>query len=420
MSNNMKFYGCDVAELAKEYGTPLYVMSEDDIRERCREVKSVFIDKYPNTRAVYASKAFQTLEICRIVQQEGLGLDVVSGGEVFAAIRAGVNPADIVFHGNTKTYGELKLALEENVGTIVVDNLSELALLDEMAGDMGKVPGIVMRVTPGVDSHTHEFISTGQEDSKFGFVIQEVIDFAAEKAINSKNLDFRGFHFHVGSQLHDNMSHLMAVDKVLEMLTALKEKYGFVARELNTGGGFGVHYAGDPERTHVSYFMDPVMEKIDGYFAEAGDPRPLVTIEPGRWIVGEAGITVYEVGSVKTNAAGRTYIGVDGGFPDNPRPALYDAKYEVEAVEKHNEPYDQVVTVAGKCCESGDILVWDANLPKLERGDHIAVLCTGAYNYSMSSNYNRLPRPAVVMVSEGKAHLSVRRETYEDLIAREL
>ena len=420
MSNNMMFYGCDVAELAKEYGTPLYVMSEDDIRERCREVKSVFIDKYPNTRAVYASKAFQTLEICRIVQQEGLGLDVVSGGEVFAAIRAGVNPADIVFHGNTKTYGELKLALDENVGTIVVDNLSELALLDEMAGEMGKVPGIVMRITPGVDSHTHEFISTGQEDSKFGFVIQEVIDFAAEKAINSKNLDFRGFHFHVGSQLHDNMSHIMAIDKVLEMLTALKEKYGYVVRELNTGGGFGVHYAGDPERTHVSYFMDPVMEKIDAYFAETGDERPLVTIEPGRWIVGEAGITVYEVGSVKTNAAGRTYIGVDGGFPDNPRPALYDAKYEVKAVEKYDEPYDQVVTVAGKCCESGDILIWDAELPKLERGDHIAVLCTGAYNYSMASNYNRIPRPAVVMVSEGKSHLSVRRETYEDLIAREI
>ncbi|MBR5228876.1 MAG: diaminopimelate decarboxylase [Firmicutes bacterium] len=420
MSNNMMFYGCDVAELVKEYGSPLYVMSEDDIRERCREVKSVFIDKYPNTRAVYASKAFQTLEICRIVQQEGIGLDVVSGGEIFAAIRAGVNPADIVFHGNTKTYGELKLALEENVGTIVVDNLSELALLDELAAEMGKVPGIVMRITPGVDSHTHEFISTGQEDSKFGFAIQEVIDFATEKAMKSSHLDFRGFHFHVGSQLHDNMSHLMAVDKVLDMLTVIKEKYGYVPRELNTGGGFGVHYAGDPERTHVSYFMDPVMEKIDAYFAKTGDPRPMITIEPGRWIVAEAGITVYEVGSVKTNAAGRTYIGVDGGFPDNPRPALYDAKYEVKAVEKYDEPYDQVVTVAGKCCESGDILIWDAELPKLERGDHIAVLCTGAYNYSMASNYNRVPRPAVVMVSEGKAHLSVRRETYEDLIAREL
>ncbi len=416
----MIFYGCDVAELAKEYGTPLYVMSEDDIRERCREIKSVFLDKYPNTRAVYASKAFQTLEICRIVQQEGLGLDVVSGGEVFAALKAGVNPEDIVFHGNTKTYNELKLALENNVGTIVVDNISELQLLDEMAGEMGKVPGIVMRVTPGVDSHTHEFISTGQEDSKFGFVIQEVIDFAAEKAIHSENLDFRGFHFHVGSQLHDNMSHLMAVDKVLEMLTALKAKYGFVARELNTGGGFGVHYAGDPERTKVSYFMDPIMKKIDDYYAAKGDKRPLITIEPGRWIVAEAGITVYEVGSVKTNAAGRTYVGVDGGFPDNPRPALYDAKYEVEAVEKINKPHDQVVTVAGKCCESGDILIWDAKLPKLERGEHIAVLCTGAYNYSMASNYNRVPRPAVVMVSESKAHLSVRRETYEDLIAREL
>lgn len=420
MGSNMIFYGCDVSELAKEYGTPLYVMSEDDIRARCREVRSAFTEKYENTRAVFASKAFQTLEMCRIVKSEGLGLDVVSGGELYAALKAGTNPEDIVFHGNTKSRRELEEALSAGVGTIVVDNLSELELLNELAAGAEKKPEILLRVTPGVDSHTHEYISTGQEDSKFGFSVKEVADTVAERAINAENIDFKGVHYHVGSQLHDNSSHIMATDIILEMLGELKEKYGFIAREINCGGGFGVHYAGDPERTEVAYFVDPVMEKINAFYEAEGDARPLVTIEPGRWIAAEAGITVYEVGSVKTNAAGRICIGIDGGFPDNPRTALYNAQYEAVAVEKADQPCSEKVTIVGKCCESGDILIEDIMLPELKRGDHVAVLCTGAYNYSMASNYNRVPRPAVVMVSGGKARLSVKRETYEDLISREL
>lgn len=416
----MSFYGCDTAKLAEEYGTPLYVVSENFIRERCREMREDFLQKYENTKAVYASKALQVLEVLRIVASEGLGLDVVSGGELYAALQAGFDPALIEFHGNAKSEQELREALEAGVRTIVVDNLSELVLLDELAGEAGKVQSVLLRVTPGVDSHTHEYISTGQLDSKFGFAVEEILDGVAEKAQNSPNIDLRGFHYHVGSQLHDNSSHVMATEIILNMLAELKEKIGYEAREINCGGGFGVHYAGDPQRTTVSYFMDPVMEKINAFCEEHGLSRPAVTIEPGRWVTGEAGITIYEVCSVKTNAAGRTYIGVDGGFPDNPRTALYDAKYEVEAVEKHDAPYDQVVTIAGKCCESGDIVAWDVELPELERGDHIAVLCTGAYNHAMASNYNRVPKPGMVIIWDGEPRLAVKKETYADMIRLEV
>ena len=417
---HMSFYGCDVSELAAEYGTPLYVISEENIRERCREVKRDFLDRYENTKAVYASKACQLLEVLRIIASEGIGLDVVSGGELYAALKAGYDPARIEFHGNTKSERELKEALNAGVGTIVVDNLSELALLDRLSGEAGVISSVLLRVTPGVDSHTHAYISTGQLDSKFGFSVEEILDGAAQQAQRSPNIDLRGFHYHVGSQLHDNSSHVMAAEIVLDMLLELGKKTGYEAREINCGGGFGIQYAGDPRRPGVSYFMDPVMEKIENFCRKNGMRRPAVTIEPGRWVVGEAGITVYEVGSVQKNAAGRTYIGVDGGYPDNPRPALYGAKYDVCAVEKADLPCDRKVTVAGKCCESGDIVAWDVMLPELSRGDHIAVLCTGAYNHSMANNYNRVPRPAVVVVNEGKARLAARRETYEDLIRLEL
>lgn len=417
--SNLNFYGCDLKEIAEEFGTPLYVVSEDYVRERCGELRSTFTEKYPNTRAVFASKAFQTLDMCRIIKSEGLGMDVVSGGELYTALKAGIEGKDLVFHGNSKTERELREALDADVGDIVVDNMSELKLLDELAGAAGKKAHILIRVTPGVDSHTHKFISTGQEDSKFGFSVEEVLDHAAEAAIESKNIDFRGFHFHVGSQLLENDSHLMAVDVMLKLLKDVKEKYGFKARELNCGGGFGVHYAGDPKRRPAAYFTDPIMEKVNSFYKELGDDRPMITVEPGRWIVSEAGITLYEVGSVKVNAAGRRYAGIDGGMPDNIRTALYDAKYEVEAVEKKDEPHTVKTTIAGKCCESGDIIAWDVMLPELERGDHVAVLCTGAYNYTMASNYNRLPKPAVVMIKDGNARLSVRRETYEDMLARE-
>lgn len=420
MGNNFEFYGCDAAELAREYGTPLYVISNDAVRARCRELRESFTDRYENTRAVYACKAFLTQEICRIMKSEGMGMDAVSGGEIFAEVRAGMDPEMLVFHGNSKTKAELIQAVETGVGTIVVDNMSELELLNEIAVERGARPEILLRVTPGVDSHTHSYISTGQLDSKFGFSTEEVEQEAAKAAMDMEGVDLKGLHFHIGSQLHENDTHVMAVKIVLELLGKLREKYGFRARELNCGGGFGVHYAGDPETPAISMFMDPVMAEIDSFYEKLGDERPLVTIEPGRWLISDAGITIYEVGSVKVNGAGKTYVGVDGGMPDNPRTALYQAEYEVVVVEKPDAPKEVSATIAGKCCESGDIIAYDVDIPPVQRGDHLAVLSTGAYTYSMSGNYNRLPRPAVVAVEDGKAHLSVRRETYEDMISRDL
>lgn len=419
MGNKMLFHGCDVSAMAEKYGTPLYLMSEDDIRERFAEIRESFTEKYENTRAAYASKAFQIQEMMRIVQDEGMSLDVVSGGEIYAAMKAGVDPAVMVFHGNSKTNRELEEAVDAGVGTIVVDNESELERLNAVAERKGAVMSILLRLTPGVDSHTHSYISTGQLDSKFGIALEAVPE-VITRAMGMKGIDMKGVHFHVGSQLMENDSHVMAVDIILDILADLEKTCGWTAREINCGGGFGVHYAGEPERVKLADFIDPMMEKINAFYESREADRPLITIEPGRWVVAEAGITVYEVGSVKTNGAGRTYAGIDGGYPDNPRVALYEAKYEVEAVEKVDQPHDVKTTIAGKCCESGDIIAYDVMLPPLEYGDHVAIMATGAYNYTMSSNYNKVGVPPVVMIRNGEDRLVVRRQTYDDMIANEL
>ncbi len=419
MGKNLIFHGADVPALAEKYGTPLYVVSIDDIRQRCAELRESFTEKYENTVAAFACKAFQTLEMIKLIQEEGLSLDIVSGGELYAALKAGFDPKHIGFHGNAKTARELVEALEAGVGTIIVDNYSELELINRLAMERGICQGILLRVTPGVDSHTHQYIATGNLDSKFGFSVPEIKKTVFEQVSEMKALDMKGFHYHVGSQLMENNSHIMATGIILDLLANLRVRFGYVPRELNCGGGFGIRYADYPERSAVSTFMDPVMDMINSFYNETGDPRPTVIIEPGRWIVGEAGITVYEVCSVKTNAAGRHYAGIDGGLSDNPRTALYDAKYEVAAAGKMDQPWDIKTTVAGKCCESGDIIAYDVMLPEMEIGDYLAVYSTGAYNYSMAGNYNRLPRPAVVMIENGEDHLSVRRETYEDMVERE-
>lgn len=418
--NAIFFDGADLADLAKRYGTPLYVMSETVLRERCATIRREFLDKYPGTRAVFASKAFQTLDMCRLVAEEGLGIDVVSGGELYCALAAGTDPADIVFHGNSKTVAELEYAVESGVGRIVSDSLYEVRELERIASARGKRVTLLYRVTPGVDSHTHRFISTGGLDSKFGIPLDpSVRDEYLRPVLESEWIDFAGFHFHVGSQLHENMSHLAATDIVLDLVRDVRERYGHVTRELNLGGGFGVRYLpGDPD-PGLAYFIDPMMERVSDFCARNSLPMPVVTIEPGRWIVGESGLTLYTVGSVKTIPGVRTYVGVDGGMADNIRPALYEAKYHAEMPGKASEPKDSVVTVAGKCCESGDILIRDIALPSPRAGDLLAVFSTGAYNHSMASNYNRIPRPAVVVVRNGEHRVSVRRETYEDLLARE-
>jgi len=415
------FDGCDCVELARQYGTPLYLMSETLLRERFREIRTDFLAKWPDTFAVFASKAFQTLDICRMAEAEGLGLDVVSGGELYAALKAGTDPAKIFFHGNNKTQGEIKMAVDAGVGRVVVDNLYELKALDEAARAAGKRQRILFRVTPGVDSHTHEFISTGQLDSKFGIPLDERVRGSyVEAALAAKGLELMGFHFHVGSQLLVNDSHLKAIEVVTGLMAWAKGAYGLETRELNLGGGFGVRYTAADEPPPLAYFTDAMMGAVESRCRELGLPRPRVIIEPGRWIVGEAGATLYTIGSVKEIPGVRTYVGVDGGMPDNPRPALYGAKYEAAIANKYGAKADRVVTIAGKCCETGDILIRDIALPDPSSGDILAVFTTGAYNHTMASNYNRVPRPAVVMVSAGKHRLSVRRETYEDLVAREL
>ncbi len=415
------FDGCDLVELARRYGTPAYFMSETIIRDRLGEIRGDFLERYPGTDAVFASKAFQTLDMCRIVASEGLGLDAVSGGELFSAMKAGVDPARVIFHGNNKTIDELKMAVESRVGRVVSDSLYEIRELDRIAGEKGKRVKVLYRITPGVDSHTHRFISTGQLDSKFGIPLDpEVFGTYMRAVLCARNLDFAGFHFHVGSQLLDNESHLKALGILLDIVGKVRLDFGVEVAELNLGGGFGIRYTEGEVRPPLAYFVDPMMSAIASRYSEWRVPLPKVTIEPGRWIVGEAGVTLYTIGSVKTIPGVRTYVGIDGGMPDNPRPMLYDAKYRAVIVNKAGLPNDSVVTVAGKCCESGDILIRDLAVPAPESGDLLAVFSTGAYNYSMASNYNRIPRPPVVMLRAGIDRLSVRRETYEDILSREI
>lgn len=421
--NNQHFIfdGCDTVELAAKYGTPLYVMSESSIIARCGEIRRDFLAKYPNTRAVFASKAFQTLEICRMVTKEGLGIDTVSGGEIYTAYKAGVPMENLYFHGNNKSLDEIRMAVDYRVGRVVVDNMYELEALNDYAKQQDVKMQILFRITPGVDSHTHKFISTGQLDSKFGIPLdRRVRNDYIKKAMDLSHVELMGFHFHVGSQLAVNDSHLAATVIAIDLIRDAKKELGFETKELNIGGGLGIHYVGDEKRAAVSTFLDPVMELLYARCKEYGLAIPQMTIEPGRWIVGEAGITLYTIGSIKEIPDIRKYVGIDGGMPDNPRPGLYDAKYEAVIANKYNQQIKEKVTIAGKCCESSDILIRDIELPEAESGDILAVFSTGAYNYSMASNYNRIPKAAVVMVKEGKDRLIVKRESYDDLIAREI
>lgn len=415
------FDGCDAVELARSYGTPLYVVSEDRIRARLTELRTVFLDRYPDTAAAFASKALQTLDILRVVASEGMGLDVVSGGELYAARKAGFPMDRVWFHGNAKTRDEILLAVDYRVGRVVVDNLDELALLDRAAREKGVRMPILFRVNPGVDPHTHQYISTGQVDSKFGMPLDpSVWDEYMGRALRMEGVELLGFHFHVGSQLFSAEPHLKAAGKVLDLMREARDRYGFLARELNVGGGFGVRYTAEDEPLPVQDFTDAVMAEVAARCREYSLPMPRVVVEPGRWVVGDSGVTLYTVCAVKEIPGVRTYVGVDGGMTDNIRPALYGAAYEATVADRHGEPRNRVVTVAGKCCESGDILIRDIALQDPRPGDILAVFTTGAYNHAMASNYNRIPRPALVMVSGGAARLSVRRETYDDLLAREI
>ncbi len=415
---NYYFSDCDTVALAKEYGTPLYVMSEDIIMERLNEIRYSFTEKYQDVQAYYASKAFLTREMARIIKRENMGLDVVSGGELYTAKSVDFPMEKIMFHGNNKTPEEIKTALECKIGRFVCDSIWEIQLIDRLAKEMGVKADILLRITPGVDSHTHKYILTGNIDSKFGIPIPHVNE-AVKLSLESEGITLKGLHFHIGSQILENESYIMAVGIMLNLIKKIKDEVGYVAQEFNLGGGFGIKYLDDTEKRKLSYFVDPMMNSIEEFCSNNGIKRPRIFIEPGRWIVGEAGITLYTIGSIKKIPGVRTYAGIDGGFPDNPRPALYQAKYDGIIANKADSPKKERVTIAGKCCESGDILIWDLNVPELQPGDILAVKSTGAYGYSMASNYNRNPKPAVVMLSKGKPRLIVKRQTYEDLLRNE-
>ncbi|MBR0113328.1 MAG: diaminopimelate decarboxylase [Clostridia bacterium] len=408
----------DTVELAKKYGTPLYAYDENEIRKNLKEFKKSIDDEYNgNGLVVYASKAFCCKEMMRICMQEGVGVDVVSGGELYTALSVDFPAENIVFHGNNKTYEELVMAVENNVGRVIVDNLTELETLNTIAAEKGANIGIMLRIKPGIDAHTHSFIKTGQIDSKFGFALEtgEALD-AIKEAIGMSNVTLRGLHCHIGSQIFDLDPFELAATVMLDLFKQVKDETGYVLKELNLGGGFGIKYLKSDRPRAFSDYMRKVATAVNSYSADLGLECPFILIEPGRSVVGAAGITLYTVGCVKDIPDVRTYISVDGGMGDNPRYALYQSAYEVICANKAGEKRDWTVTVAGKCCESGDLIQEWTRLQPVEPGDILAVLSTGAYNYSMASNYNRIPRLPVIFVKNGKAREVIKRETYEQLV----
>lgn len=412
----------DTVELAKEFGTPLYVLDEDLMRKNCRIYKEA-IDKHYNGNGLvlYANKAFCTMYTCKLAAEEGLGADVVSGGELYTAIKAGFPMDRIYFHGNNKTAEELEMAVTNGVGHVIVDNIYELEKLNEIAKAHGVVQNIMFRIKPGIDAHTHDFIKTGAIDSKFGVALENGEAFEIYKTAHEmSNVNPDGLHCHIGSQIFDVAPFCEAAEVMMNFAGDLKDKLGLEIKKLNLGGGYGIMYThkDDP----IPY--DAYIAKVAGVVKETAEKRglniPFILMEPGRSIVAPAGITLYTVGGIKDIKNVRKYVSVDGGMGDNPRYILYESEYEAVVANKASAERTEKVTIAGKCCESGDLLLKDAMMPEINVGDTLAVLATGAYNYSMASNYNRIPRPAVVAVSDGKAKVIVKRETYEDLIKNDV
>ena len=412
----------DAVELAQKYGTPLYVLDDDLFRENCRVYKNA-MDKYYDGKGLvlYANKALCSKHTCRMVKEEGLGLDVVSGGELYTALKTDFPMNKVYFHGNNKTVDEIKMAIENRVGTIVVDNVYELERLNELAADAGIVQDIMFRIKPGVDAHTHSFIRTGQIDSKFGVALENGEAFEICKTANGmSNVRVCGVHCHIGSQIFEIEPFCEAVNIMMDFIADLKIKLGMEIEQLNLGGGYGIMYTEYDDPVPYDDYIRHVSEVVKEKAKERNIALPFILMEPGRSIAAPAGVTLYTVGGIKDIKDVRKYISVDGCMGDNPRYILYQAEYSAVVANKAGDKPCEKVTVAGKCCESGDILLENVMLQKIEVGDTLAVLATGAYNYSMASNYNRIPRPAMISVSNGEAKVVIKRETYEDLIKNDL
>ncbi len=408
--------GCDLIELASQYGTPLYVYDEETIRTIARQYKQAF-SAYPKVSMLYASKAFMTKAVVRILDEEGFGFDMVSGGEIYTAYTAGANMKKCLFNGNNKSYDELQMAVELGVGLISVDNFLELDLLNEVAKSNNKTVDILLRVTPGIECHTHEYIQTGHLDSKFGFDLTQV-DEAVEQILDRhKNLNLVGLHAHIGSQIFETNIYYDEVDVLLKEMGRLKDKFALNLTHINLGGGLGIKYTEKDCPPSINEIADRIITSIKDNAKKYNVEEPEIHIEPGRSIIGTSGVTLYTVGSSKQVPKGRKYVAVDGGMADNPRPSLYQAVYTAQIAGRPEAEPVETVTIAGRFCESGDILIKDIKLPQLQEGDVLCFYDTGAYGYSMSSNYNRVLKPAAVLVNNSQSDIIINRETYEHLTA---
>ncbi len=410
--------GCDCVELAQEFGTPLYIFDEDTIRAKCDEFCKEFTSRYVDTLVIYASKAFLNPALAKIIKEEGLGLDVVSGGELAVAQSVGFPRDKIYFHGNNKTPAELMQALGDGIGCIVVDNFDEIELLETLARKSSIKQKVMLRLTPDVDPHTHQYTTTGVLDSKFGFPLATgQAEAAVKRVYSTSNLTLEGFHFHLGSPIVETSPYQIAMEIVLSFASKMSKKYGVQLHQFSPGGGFAVRYTVDARVPTTAEYAEAITSKLNKLISELGLPRPKLIVEPGRAIIAQAGVALYRVGSIKEVPGVRNYVCVDGGIGDNIRPALYGARYEALVANNVWQTESVNVTIAGRYCESGDILIRDLALPPINTGDLIAIPVSGAYSIPMSSNYNLVPRPAIVLVKGGKARLIRRREDYQHLMS---
>jgi diaminopimelate decarboxylase len=419
-AGHLEIDGCDIVDLVTEHGTPLIVYEEKTLRDQCRRFMEAFRARTDDFEVIYASKAFCTVAVCQLVEEEGLSIDVSAGGEYHTALVAGFPTERMFYHGNNKTPGELGYALDNGIGFVVVDSFDEMELLESMARERGQRQRILLRITPGVEAHTHHYIQTGQLDSKFGFGLAEghAVE-AIRRALEAPHLELVGLHAHIGSQIFELEGFRRAIAILVDLIKETHDLYGFQCRYLNVGGGLGIRYTDEDTPITIDEYVAGKIEGVREEMTRVGLPMPRVLVEPGRSIVAKAGLTAYHVGTIKDVPGIRTYVSVDGGMSDNMRPMLYDAVYEAMIADRADAPADTVVTVAGKHCESSDILIKDATIARPQVGDILVTPVTGAYCFSMASNYNGNPRPAVLLANDGEARVIVERESYADLVARQ-
>ncbi|EOU1841679.1 diaminopimelate decarboxylase [Clostridium perfringens] len=418
--NELYVGGVKASDLSKEYGTPLYVIDEELVRGNCRRYYNAMKCEERGNRVTYAGKAFINMSMCNLVNEENLYLDVVSGGELYTAYKAGFPLERIYFHGNNKSDYEIDLGVRLGIGRFIVDNIHELEVLNSIAQEYGRVQKVYLRITPGVEAHTHEYIKTGQLDSKFGFpVIGDTVYDAIKRAMELEYIELNGLHCHIGSQIFDLEPFEDTTEIMLNLINDIKETLGYEIKELDLGGGFGIYYTEGDKPKEIEEYCSIIINKADEICRKLNMNVPILSIEPGRSIVGNAGLTLYTVGAIKEIPNIRKYVSVDGGMSDNIRPALYSANYESIIANRVFDNSKEIVTVAGKCCESGDVLLNSIEMPRMETGDILAIISTGAYGHSMANNYNRIPKAAVVSVSNGISKVMCKRETYEDLLRNE-